>query len=178
MSVRPHSVKGTGTVANGLTDWKCVGEISLYFRLEINILGPLSVHVEQETQSTCNINTEARSRNYCCRSGAISLTYFCVCARAGVGSTCTGVYLRACNLTNPACNAPPYCHLRLLWLSLIFQGFLTNGTIFGKKLLLLKCVLISLQLFLETFLILRRIQRDIVNVKTFSSKEPFIHIGF
>jgi hypothetical protein len=43
-----------------------------------------------------------------------------------------------------------------------------NATIFGKKVTEHKmCVLVSLQLLFETFLILRRIQRDItINVKT------------
>jgi hypothetical protein len=58
----------------------------------------------------------------------------CVCVWVGVGGyTDTGVCLRACSLTNPICNAPPYCHLRSLWLHQDFGHYLTNGKIFGKK---------------------------------------------
>jgi hypothetical protein len=34
----------------------------------------------------------------------------------------------------------PYCHLRPLWLHHIFRHYHINGTIFGKKLLNIKCV--------------------------------------
>jgi hypothetical protein len=65
--------------------------------------------------------------------------------------------------------APPYILI-----------YLVNNTIFEKKLLNIKCVFsFSLQLLFETFLILRRIQRDIViNVKTSSCKVPDILVGF
>jgi hypothetical protein len=57
---------------------------------------------------------------------------------------------------------------------------LIDGTIFEKKVLNIKCVfLFSLQLLANTFLILKRIQRDIViNVKTSSCKVPVIPVGF
>ena len=78
-------------------------------------------------------NRKARSRNHCCRGKAINITYFCVrawvSARARVcGCRCTGaeVCLRACGLTNPGCNAPPYCHLWPLWLH-VFRHYLING---------------------------------------------------
>ena len=53
----------------------------------------------------------------------------------GWGCGCTGavVWLRACSLTNPVCNASPYCHLRPLWFHRHFRHYLLNGTIFGKK---------------------------------------------
>jgi hypothetical protein len=87
---------------------------------------------------------------------------------------------RACRLTNLACNAPPYCHLRPLWLRNFFRPYLINGTIFGKKLLNIKCVFwFQQQLLFERFLILRRIRRDIViNVKKSWCKVPFIFVGF
>ena len=57
-------------------------------------------------------------------------------------------------------------HTRRLWpapLYNIFPNYLINGTIFEKKLLNTKCVFwFSLQLFSETFLILRRTERDII----------------
>ena len=67
----------------------------------------------------------------------------CVCVRAcvcGCGCAGAGVCLRTCSLAKPAGNAPPYCHLRPLWLHHIFQHYLINGTIFGKKSLNIKCV--------------------------------------
>ena len=71
--------------------------------------------------------------------------YMFVCVRAcvcGCGYKGTGasVCSHASSLTNPACNAPPYCHLRPLWLHHIFPYYLINGTTFGKKLLNIKCV--------------------------------------
>ena len=87
--------------------------------------------------------------------------------------------LRACSLTNPACNAPPYCHFRPLWLHHIFRHYLINGTIFGKNATEHKmCVLIFSKTSSETLPILRRIYRDIViNLKT-SRKESVFPIGF
>ena len=48
---------------------------------------------------------------------------------------------------------------RLLYI--IFPRYLINSTIFGKRLLNIKCVLIFSTNLSETFLILRRIQRDV-----------------
>ena len=54
-----------------------------------------------------------------------------------------------------------YCYLLPLWLTEIVPNHLTNGTIFGKTLLNIKCEFwFSLQIMSETFIILRRIQRD------------------
>ena len=51
-------------------------------------------------------------------------------------------YLHACNLANPACDAPPY-YFRPLWLHHIFRHYLIKGTIFGKRVTEHKmCVLI------------------------------------
>ena len=68
----------------------------------------------------------------------------------------------------------------VLWLQHIFQHHLIKGTIFGKKLLNSICGLwFSLQLLFETFLIPRRIQRDIVmSVETSSCKVPVMLVGF
>jgi hypothetical protein len=56
-----------------------------------------------------------------------------------------------------------YCHLWPVWLYHIFIHYLINSTILGKKLLNIKCVFrFYLQILSETFLILRRIQRDII----------------
>ena len=56
-----------------------------------------------------------------------------------------------------------YCHLWPVWLNHIFPHYLMNRTIFQKNLLYMKCVFwFSLQILSETFLILRRIQWDII----------------
>ena len=63
----------------------------------------------------------------------------CVCVCMG-GGTGADVCLRAYRLIYPARNAPPYCHLRLLWFHHTFRHYLINATIFGKKLLNMKRV--------------------------------------
>jgi hypothetical protein len=56
-----------------------------------------------------------------------------------------------------------YCHLWPIWLYHIFPHYLINDTIFGKKLLNIKCVFwFSLQLLSETLPILKWIARDII----------------
>jgi len=69
-----------------------------------------------------------------------------------------------CSLSYPTCNAhSPYCHLWPVRLYNVLPYYLINGTIFGKTLLNTKCVFwFSLQLLSETFLILRRIKRDVI----------------
>jgi len=73
-----------------------------------------------------------------------------------------------------------YRRLLLVWLYHIFPHYLINGTIFRKKLSDMKCVLwFSIQLLSEKFLILRRIQRDIIiNVHRPSCKVPVILVRF
>ena len=56
-----------------------------------------------------------------------------------------------------------YCHLWPAQLYNNFPHYPINGTIFGRKLLNSKCVFwFSLQLLSETFLILRRTERDMI----------------
>jgi hypothetical protein len=73
-----------------------------------------------------------------------------------------------------------YCHVWPVWLYHIFTHYLINGTIFGKKFIEQKCVFrFSLQLLSETFLIIRRIQRDItINVHRCSCKVPLLLSNF
>jgi hypothetical protein len=113
--------------------------------------------------------------------------YVCVCVLACMrdyvcGCKCksAGMCLRACILTYTPYNALPYCHLRPLWFHHIFRHFLIKGTIFGKKLLKVKCVFwFSLELLFEIFLILRRIQPDIViNVESLYVKKPLFLSDF
>jgi hypothetical protein len=91
--------------------------------------------------------------------------------------------VRACSRTYPArkAHAPYYtviCHLS--WLCHIFQHYLLKGTVFEKKFLDMKYVhLFSLQVLFEIFLILRKLQRDIIiNVHRSSYKLPVIPVGF
>jgi hypothetical protein len=73
-----------------------------------------------------------------------------------------------CSLMYTACNAhAPYRHLGLAPLYNIFPHYLINGKIFGgkKKLLNKQCVFwFSLQLLPETFLILRRNEREMIKM--------------
>ena len=96
-------------------------------------------------------NFEARSRNHCCGGKSVSTTY----------SLCVSVALiiqhvkrmRRTILPSVACLELAY-----------FSIYLINGKIFGKKLLNTKCVFwFSLQLLSETFLILRRNERDMIS---------------
>jgi hypothetical protein len=99
----------------------------------------------------------------------------CVC-----GCTREGVCLRACRLTYPVYHAQAPYFLRPLRFHHIFRHYVMNGTIFGKKSLNIKSVpWFSLQILFETFLILKRNQRDIVvNVKTSSCKLLVVFVGF
>jgi hypothetical protein len=63
----------------------------------------------------------------------------------------------------PGAYALLYCHLWPVPHYSIFPHYLINNTIFGKTLLNMKYVFwFSLQLLSETFLIQRRMQRDII----------------
>jgi hypothetical protein len=62
-------------------------------------------------------------------------------------SVCACTWVRACDrgsawsLTYPARNAQaPYCHLWRLWIHSILEHYLMDDTIFGKRLLSIKCV--------------------------------------
>ena len=62
----------------------------------------------------------------------------------------------------------------------IFPHYLINGTVFGKKLPNVKCVFwFSLQLLSETFLILRRNERDVTkNIYWSACKVPAFLVTF
>jgi hypothetical protein len=101
------------------------------------------------------------------------------CAR--VCGECTGASfcLRMCSLTNPACNAPPYCHLRPLWLHHFSQNHLKNCRIFGNILLKMTCDFDFVYNFYLKHFSFQEDQRDIVvNVKTSSCTVPVITLGF
>jgi len=86
------------------------------------------------------------------------------------------------SLQYPACSVhAPYCYLWCVRLYNIFPHYLINCAIFEKKKLLeTKCVFwFSLQLLSETFLILRRPERDVIrNVYRSSRKVPVIIVTF
>jgi hypothetical protein len=124
--------------------------------------------------------------NHCCHGKAVSITYFesvcvcvCVCVHARTYA-CVHVSLcvQAHSLSYTARKAhAPYCTVICgLSGSTMFFHILTNGKIFRKKLLKIKCVFwFSLQLLSETYLILRRNQQaTIINVHRSSSKAPVI----
>ena len=80
-------------------------------------------------------------------------------------------HMRRIILSSVASAAPPYfsmlCHKRR-------NFFLGGGVVLSRK-----CVLMLATNLFEIFLILRRIQRDIViNVKTSLCKVPVIPVGF
>jgi len=69
-----------------------------------------------------------------------------------------------CNFSYPQRTAhPPYFHLWPVCNCSVFPHYLINSKIFEKKLLNIKCVFwFSVQLLSETFLILRRLERDMI----------------
>jgi hypothetical protein len=88
-----------------------------------------------------------------------------------------------CSLSYAACKAHAPYYIVICGLSgctVFFPHYLINGTIFGKRLLNIKCVFwFYLQLLSETFIILRRIQRDIIiNVHRSSCKVPLLLSDF
>ena len=136
----------------------------------------VTVWSENKTRSVRIMQHSGAFANHCCCGKAVLHAPSALCARRCTGA---GVRMRACSLNYPAFNAPPYCHLRPLWLHHIFRHYLITDTILGKRLLNIKYVFwFSLEVLFEKFLVLRRIQRDIVmNVRT-SCKVSVILNGF
>jgi hypothetical protein len=106
-----------------------------------------------------------RPCNHCCSGKAISITY----------SECVAVALD----THHAQRAGYYIVMWLVRLYHIFLYCIINDKIFGKPLVnIKKCVLISCTFSFETFLILRRTERDLINVLTSTRKVPAILVRF
>jgi hypothetical protein len=113
------------------------------------------------------LNIEARTCNHCCCGKAISITYSeCVSVTLVIQHA---VRMRHIILSSVACLALPY-----------FSHYPINDTIFGKTLLNIKCAFrFSLQVLPETFLILTRIQGDIIiNGLRSSCNVPVILVRF
>jgi hypothetical protein len=84
-------------------------------------------------------------------------------------------------LSHPACNAPASTrHTWPAWIYSIFPHYLINGTTFEKMLLHTKVVFrFPLQHLFETFLILRKTERDVMeNVYWSSGKVTVILVRF
>ena len=77
---------------------------------------------------------------------------------------CVCVCVCVCSLSYPACNAhAPYCRLWPAPLHKIFPHYLINGRIFGKSCWTQNgCFDFSLQLLFQTFLTVRRTERDMI----------------
>jgi hypothetical protein len=130
--------------------------VSLFRVLQYHIFQILKQYI----QYTDKRNTEASSRNHLPWRSSMYYIF----------------RMSVCSLTYPSHRAHvPYCYLWPVCLYHIFPRYLVNGTIFEKKLPNIKKVFwFSLQLLSETFLILRRIQRDmIINVNTSNVKDLY-----
>ena len=79
-----------------------------------------------------------------------------------------------CSLNYPACKAQAPCHIVICGLSdsTMFPHYVTNGTIFGKHLMNIKCVI-----FLNSFFFLK-LARYHQNTYRSSCKVPVILVGF
>jgi hypothetical protein len=137
----------------------------------------------QEKQCTCKIILRRVHGTIFAVKIKKYYTLLCVCVRARAracvcvwkgggwvgGCECTSSNM--CLLTYPVCQAQTPYHLPPHWLKQIFRHYLVNGTIFRKVIEHKRVFWFSLQHLFETFLILRRIQRDVVtSVKTSSYK--------
>jgi hypothetical protein len=109
-----------------------------------------------------------RSRNHCRRGKSEVLHIMSVCV---------------CSLSHPARNAHAPCYILICGLSvsnIFFHIISLTEWLSEKKLVHIKCVFwFSLQILSETFLTLRRNERDIIiNVHRFSCTVPVILVKF
>jgi hypothetical protein len=114
------------------------------------------INFRQDRQRTYNVTFEARSRNHCCHGKSVSVTYpECGC------SFCYPAY---------KVRAPYYIVILGLPGCTVFSHSISHKRHYFRKIFIGHIVcffLFSRYILSETFLILRRIQRDIiVNVRT------------
>jgi len=85
-----------------------------------------------------------------------------------------------CSLSYPECNAhAPNCQLWPAPFYNIFSHYLINGAIFGKKITEYQMCVLFLSTPFETFIILRRNERDVIKIYIgFHVKYPFILFRF
>jgi len=124
-----------------------------------------SVWRKKREDRQCTVrNNETRSCNHCCSGKTMSIAY----------SECEFV------VSYPAYNEhAPYCHLWRVRLYYIYPHNFIKGTIFCKRSLNIKCVLIFSTTLSWTLRIVRIIQRDIIiNVERSSHKVHVILVRF
>ena len=117
------------------------------------------------------LNIEARWRNLCGRGKPMRVKY----------SERVPLYIPQLSLTRILyfLRRNTFCCLWPVWRHCIFLHYLTIGTIFGKKKVLnIKCDLIFFTALSEPFFILRRRQRDIIDVQGSSCKVTVILVRF
>jgi hypothetical protein len=111
-----------------------------------------------QTKQDRQLNTEARSRNHCCRGKAIRFTYSEFVSVALIIEH--SMYVHHSMLISVACG--------------LYHIF---STLFHKRHDFFKSVLI-LSLLSETFLILIRDERDIINLHSSSCQVPVVLVRF
>ena len=113
-----------------------------------NVMNTRVFITEKGGRCTYEQNIEVHSCSHCCNGKTISIIHFeCVTV---VLVTQHAMPMRRIILCLSGC-------------TILFPNFLINGTIFGKTFLNINCVFrFPLQLLSETFLILRRNERDII----------------
>ena len=135
---RPTGIRSSGRTARS----------ELLYRLSYSgpYISSLSSFIFKRQNGPCTYNNETLYWNHCCSGKAKSITYFCVCVNARVcAHECVWVWVLctvsgACSLTYLVCKANAPYSLLPLWLQHVFRYYLTNGTIFVKKLPNIKSV--------------------------------------
>ena len=130
----------------------------------VNVYTYARVHTWMKQQKQCNNTVSSRNHPYC---GKAVLHILSVCV---------------CSLSHSACKAHAPYYIVICGPSsstMFFPHYLTKGLIFVNTLLNIKCVFwFSLQLVSDTFLIMTRIQRIIINAHTSSHTVPLFLSDF